>query len=245
MKDRIMAKTIVIAGAGPGLGNGIAKKFGAEGYRVALIARNHERLEQAASALRDQGIDAAAFPGDLTDEIGLKDVFSAIRAKYHRVDVLFCNAVSPHSHPSKLTALATTTEEVRRHFEARVIATVGTVGMVIPEMIERGDGAILLTTGLSAHVTVPFITPISMALCACRKYALGLHEELKDKGVYVATVALGLIVDSDNKGSDSMSLADRYFQLTLDRKEADIIIGSTAATPEALADLKAWLDKMA
>lgn len=235
----------MIAGAGPGLGNGIARKFGAEGYRVALIARNRKRLEQAASALQDEGIDATAFAGDLTNETGLADVFTAIRARYEKIDVLFCNAVSPPTHPSKLTAIETGTQEVRRHFEARVLATVGTVRQVIPEMIERSDGVILLTTGLSAHVTVPFITPISMALCACRKYALGLHDELKDKGVYVATVALGLIVDSDNADSAPMSLADHYYQLTLERKKADVIIGSTSATPEALADLKAWLDKMA
>ena len=56
-----MAKTIVIAGFGPGISTSVAEKFGAEGFSVGLIARNAERLQAGAKALKAKGIAAAAF----------------------------------------------------------------------------------------------------------------------------------------------------------------------------------------
>ena len=58
-------KTIVVAGYGPGISNAVAEKFGAEGYAVALAARNTERLQAGVTALEAKGVKAVALPTDL------------------------------------------------------------------------------------------------------------------------------------------------------------------------------------
>ena len=49
-------KTIAVFGAGPGLGRGIARRFGREGYQVALVGRRQEALDEIAGELRDDGV---------------------------------------------------------------------------------------------------------------------------------------------------------------------------------------------
>ena len=59
--------TIVIVGAGPGLGLSIGKVFGRNGYTVALIARDQSKLDALAAQLREHDIDAAGFAADIMD----------------------------------------------------------------------------------------------------------------------------------------------------------------------------------
>lgn len=61
-------KTIAIVGAGAGLGMSIAKKFGQNGFRVALIARNGDKLNQLISELEQLGIEAAPFQADILNK---------------------------------------------------------------------------------------------------------------------------------------------------------------------------------
>ena len=63
-------KVMAIVGAGPGLGLSLARRFGREDHRVALLARNRARLEQHVAALGGEGVDAAAHPADVLDRPG-------------------------------------------------------------------------------------------------------------------------------------------------------------------------------
>src|SRR5256885_502184 len=78
-----MSKTLAIFGAGPGLGLSAARRFGKEGFEVALVARNAARLTSFVDDLAADGVSAKAFPVDLSDrathaglvaEIGTVDV---------------------------------------------------------------------------------------------------------------------------------------------------------------------------
>ncbi|MEV4893258.1 SDR family NAD(P)-dependent oxidoreductase, partial [Nonomuraea sp. NPDC055795] len=66
-----MAKTLVVVGAGPGLGMGVARAFGRAGFRVGLIARTPEKLDALVAELTGLGIGAAAFPADIRDRDAL------------------------------------------------------------------------------------------------------------------------------------------------------------------------------
>ena len=80
--------TIAIVGAGQGLGLSIAKVFGRNGFSVALVARNQEKLDVLAGELGDAGIDAAGFTADVTDRPSLTAAFARIKERFGRVDVL-------------------------------------------------------------------------------------------------------------------------------------------------------------
>src|SRR5580704_17592796 len=67
LKGNRMSKTIAVFGAGPGMGRSVARRFGREGFQVALVARNQTRLDAYTGELAADGITAAGFAGDLAD----------------------------------------------------------------------------------------------------------------------------------------------------------------------------------
>lgn len=84
-------KTIAIFGAGTGLGASLATRFGCEGYRIALVARRGAPLEERVAELASAGIEAAAFPADLTDLGGIPTLVRFIEERLGSIDTaVFC-----------------------------------------------------------------------------------------------------------------------------------------------------------
>ena len=83
-----MSKTIAVFGAGPGMGRSVARRFGREGFQVALVARNQARLGALTGELAENGIKAAGFAGDITDRDALPGMIDAITARFGPIDVL-------------------------------------------------------------------------------------------------------------------------------------------------------------
>ncbi|MGA9524917.1 MAG: SDR family NAD(P)-dependent oxidoreductase [Myxococcaceae bacterium] len=75
-----MKKVAIVFGFGPGISDAVARKFGKEGFSVALVARITERLETAQAALTKDGIEAKAFPCDVSN--ALPSPSSARRSMY-------------------------------------------------------------------------------------------------------------------------------------------------------------------
>src|SRR5262245_33078358 len=80
-----MSNVLAIFGAGSGLGAGLARRFAEEGYRIALIARRPDRL---ATTLAADGIEAVAFPADLSDPAQARAAVDAVRERFGRIDVV-------------------------------------------------------------------------------------------------------------------------------------------------------------
>jgi NAD(P)-dependent dehydrogenase (short-subunit alcohol dehydrogenase family) len=89
---KLTGKVAVITGANQGIGKGIARACAAEGAKLALCARNAERLKQAASELTREGADVLALPLDVTDEAGIDRFFAAVVERFGRVDILVNSA---------------------------------------------------------------------------------------------------------------------------------------------------------
>lgn len=90
--NKLTGKVAVVTGANQGIGKGIATAFAAEGARLALCARNANKLEQTAQELKSQGADVFARPVDVTDEAGVEAFFDAVMKRHGRVDILVNNA---------------------------------------------------------------------------------------------------------------------------------------------------------
>src|SRR6266403_2046944 len=83
-----MFKTIAVFGAGPGMGRAVARRFGREGFQVALVARNQDRLDAFTGGLTADGIEAAGLAGDIADRDALPGMIEAITARFGPIDVL-------------------------------------------------------------------------------------------------------------------------------------------------------------
>src|SRR3954467_3772760 len=89
-----MEKTIVVCGYGSGISDAVANQFGNQGFQVALVARNPEKLEQARAALEARGIQAGAFPADLSDPGQAKRRVQRVTANLAPIAAIHWNAYS-------------------------------------------------------------------------------------------------------------------------------------------------------
>jgi NAD(P)-dependent dehydrogenase (short-subunit alcohol dehydrogenase family) len=91
-EDGVAERAAIVTGASSGIGLAIARLLGAEGHAVTLAARRPEKLEAAAAALADEGLDVQAVAGNLGVEEDVRRVVAEHRSRYGRLDVLVNNA---------------------------------------------------------------------------------------------------------------------------------------------------------
>lgn len=182
-----MSKVVAIFGAGPGPGIAVARRFGREGYSVALVSRRQGPLDEFARLLRSEGIVASAFAADLSDPDAVAGVVEAIRAEFGTVDVAY---YSPASSEAFLPASEMTVAMMRERIDLCLHGLVAVVNAVLPGMRERGSGAILAGFGGTAAVGLPYMSGPAPAQAAARNYLFSLHGELANVGIRVGMVTV-------------------------------------------------------
>jgi NAD(P)-dependent dehydrogenase (short-subunit alcohol dehydrogenase family) len=85
-------RAAIVTGGSSGIGLGIARVLGEEGYAVTVAARRPEKLEEAVEALRADGYDVNSVSGNLADEAVVQEVVRSHRERFGRLDVLVNNA---------------------------------------------------------------------------------------------------------------------------------------------------------
>lgn len=186
-------KTLAIFGAGTGLGACLAKKFGSEGFKIALVARNPTALADRVAGLAAEGIEAMAFPADLADTQGLPHLVRTIEDHFGGIDVAVYAPVAAEAVFVPAAALdASTMERILR------LLTLGPIEIghaILPKMLARASGALIVVDGLSAVHTMPGLSGVGPAFAAVRNWILTLHEEIKHQGVYAGTLHIGALID--------------------------------------------------
>ena len=130
-------KACVVAGVGPGTGAALSRRFAAGGYRVAMLARDAERL----TALEREIDGSRGHPVDVTDAAAVQDVVRRIGSEIGTPAVLVHNAVSGHF----AEFLNVTPADLERTSQTNVLSLVHLGQALVPGMIERGGGAIVVT----------------------------------------------------------------------------------------------------
>ncbi|MEV8394220.1 MULTISPECIES: SDR family NAD(P)-dependent oxidoreductase [unclassified Streptomyces] len=216
-----MSPVIAIFGAGTGLGSSLAHRFGREGFRVALVARRPDRLEELARSLASKGIEAAAFPADLADPARIPPLVARIQEHFGRIDVVEYSPVTMTTMPQPATEL--TADRLGELLNLFTLTPIEITRAVLPEMTARGDGAILVTHGFTAARPVPGMSGLGPAMAATRNYLYSLHGEVAPLGVYVGTLTIGSVI-AGSEGHDSF-------------KGASLPPGITVVEPDQLADI--------
>jgi short-subunit dehydrogenase len=184
-------KTLAIFGAGPGLGASLATRFGKEGYQIALVARRPGPLEERVAALTAAGIEAAAFPADLTKLDGIPALVRAIEERLGGIDVA---VYMPAPEVGFIPAMQLDAAKLRPLAELFTFAPIELAHSLLPGLTARG-GAFVYGNGLSSIVTVPHMSGIGPAMAAARNFVLTLNAEGKDKGVYAGAVTIGAFIE--------------------------------------------------
>jgi NADP-dependent 3-hydroxy acid dehydrogenase YdfG len=204
----------------------VAKRFGRAGFSVALISRNQGNLDALVPRLGKHGIEAAGFPGDAADQESLRVAIAAAKARFGTVDVLEFSPAPDHD--SVLDALSITPENAQLHVGRTLIGAITAVREVLPDMIERDQGAVLFTTGASAAVPLPSHASVGLGMSALRNYAHAMHAALRGTGVYAGTLMVATRIQKDTEGDPDL-LADIYWRMCTERDRFETVVGDLAA----------------
>jgi NAD(P)-dependent dehydrogenase (short-subunit alcohol dehydrogenase family) len=223
-----MPKTIVVVGFGPGNSAAVAEKFGTEGFSVALVSRNQERLASGVAALKDRGIAAAAFPADATDPAAIGAAIRNVRVELGPITAIHWNAYGGTEAGDLLTA---DPAAVRGIFDAAVFGLLAATREALPDLRSAGDGSILITNGgfgdlspsMDEYATTSNVMGIALANAAKNKLAGLLSQRLKRDGVYVGEVMIygtikGTATANDN-AVDPSAIAAKFWDLYQSRGE--------------------------
>ena len=175
-----MAKTILITGAGTGIGKDTAKNLIARGHKVYATTYSEDEAKALQAEL---GASATAFKLDITsaeDRVKIADL---------DLDVLVNNAAQNASGSLAEVDI----NIVRRLFEVNVFSSLELSQIAIRSMIERGGGTVIFISSIAGRLPMPFLMPYSMTKFAVSAAAAGLRDEMKvlDKGINVAVVEPG------------------------------------------------------
>ncbi|SHG96893.1 SDR family NAD(P)-dependent oxidoreductase [Streptoalloteichus hindustanus] len=199
-----MSRTIAVFGAGPGLGRSIAIRFGREGFRVALVARRRDRLDALVAELAAQGVEAAAFPADLSDPNGVLAVVDAITARFGSLDVVYYGPSGLERGLLPVPVLDVDSASIDGYLDLMLRTPIALVRAVLPGMRERGEGGLLFAAGVSAKYPVPFMGNVGIVLAGLRNYVHNLHAALAGEGVYAGMLPIGALIER----SDAQRLFD-------------------------------------
>ncbi|MGI5460825.1 SDR family NAD(P)-dependent oxidoreductase [Streptomyces sp. CA-249302] len=235
-----MSKVIAVFGAGTGLGLAVARRFGREGFRVALVARRKERLDTLVAELAAEGIETAGFPADLQQPAEIPALVAAIRERFGRIDAIEYGPVGGDQGFTPAAQLdAATLEGLIPLF---LLTPVEVARAVLPEWTERGDGAFLMTTGASAVTPMAHLSGIGPVMAAARNYVYSLNAELADGGIYAGTLSVGAMIarsevseKAAERGLDGFpvvdpdQLADLYWEMYTERDGVERLYPEHAA----------------
>jgi NAD(P)-dependent dehydrogenase (short-subunit alcohol dehydrogenase family) len=185
-----MARTAVIAGVGPGLGESLARKFAAEGCRVALFARTAAFIEDLAADLPNPG-EGLAVRTDLSDVSEIREGFATVRAEFGSVDVLV-------NHASAAAWKGLMDLSVEEFEDAWAVGGRGAFVCskeAVGDMLETGGGTIIFTGATSAVRSLGGTIGFTAAKFAARGMAMDIAQEFGPDGVHVAHVVIDGQID--------------------------------------------------
>lgn len=203
--------TIAIIGAGPGLGAAVARRFGREGFDVALISRNHERVGGLSADLADAGVTARGFAADVRDPKALEAALDAAAATLGPIEVLQYSPV-PHKDFMR-PVLEIDPADLVGPIEFSLYGPVTAVRQVLPGMRALGRGTILLVNGGTAAVPHPDRAGTSIAFAAESAYGHLLHDTLAGDGIHVGQLVIPGAILPGHPRKDPAVLAEALWSI--------------------------------
>jgi short-subunit dehydrogenase len=178
----IEGRRVLVTGASRGLGTALAGAFAAAGARLALVARDGDALTDV--AIRSGG---DAYVADLTDTDQLRTLVARVEADGGPVDVLVNNA-----GVETAGALHTqTADEVEHLLRLNVIAPTELCRQVLPGMLARGTGSLVLISSMAGVGTFPGMAAYGASKAALTRLAAGVRADVGRSGIAVTDVQLG------------------------------------------------------
>jgi NAD(P)-dependent dehydrogenase (short-subunit alcohol dehydrogenase family) len=226
-------KLIAIVGYGPGTSTALAQRFAKEGFSIALVGRDADRLAAGVAALTAQGTKVASFLANAADPDSIRTAIQSIRKQMGPIDVLQWNAYGGLDAGDLLTA---SPASIRAAFDATIIGLLAATAEALPDLKKSGSGALLISNGAFALVTDQMdeiavkgnLMGLALSSAAKDKLAGLLAQRLESEGVYVGEVMVhGTIKGTPSGGPNSVDpvdIAETYWKLYQARNETRVAV---------------------
>jgi len=186
-----MSKTIVITGAGSGLGKHLAQRFAADGEAVVLLGRTLAKLEAVADGLGDRAMAVAC---DVGSAESVRAAFARIAEPHPRIDVLINNAML-----TEIGTLASrTTRQIQDVINTNLAGAMFCIHAALP-MMDRG-AHIISVSSESLETPFPRHVAYQATKAGIERMSYFLQKELEPRGVRVTVVRAGEMVEKDGWG---------------------------------------------
>ncbi len=180
--------TALITGVGEGTGAALVRRFARGGYKVAMLARNQERLK----LLEHEIPDSKAYLCDVGNIDMLLNTVEAVRNDMGDPNVLIHNAVSATFQ----SFLEADPKDLEKNFRVNTTSLLYLARELAPAMIEAGQGAIMVTGNTAALRGIPNTAVFAPTKAAQRILSESLARDLGPKGVHVAYITIDAVIDT-------------------------------------------------
>jgi short-subunit dehydrogenase len=199
---------LLLVGAGPGLGLAIARRFAVGGYRVTLVARSTDRLDELARSLDDTSAEINTVEADASRPEDLRARMAQLYREEGAPAVVIYNAVL--GSPDQL--MSSTAAHLQEAYAVDVIGAIVVAQEAAAAMRAAGLGTMIVTGGGFADHPIPALATVSLGKAALRAAATMLAADLGPDGIRVATLTIaGQIVAGT--AFDPAHIAERYWEI--------------------------------
>lgn len=190
------SRVVLITGASSGIGRGLALELARRGAKLGLVARRKELLDEIVNEIaRDLGSDAGvqanvrAIAGDVQNADSMRSAAEQLRSAFERIDVLIANAgIGGSNDAAKFDAA-----NLAKVINVNVIGAANSVAAVVPDMVKRRSGHLVVISSLAAYRGLPK----SAAYCASKAGVSAMFEslrlDLRPHGIDVTIIHPGFI----------------------------------------------------
>jgi ribitol 2-dehydrogenase len=179
---------MIVTGASSGVGAAAARRFAAEGVKLGLVARSAKRLKALAGEL---GSECIALPLDLTKPADVATMVKSTIDRFGHIDILFANAGSYVAGD----VADGDPDEWDRVVDINVKSVFRAVHAVLPDMITRRSGDIVVTSSIAGHQAIPWEPVYSATKHAVQSFVHGVRRQVAKHNVRVGSLAPGMVLN--------------------------------------------------
>jgi NAD(P)-dependent dehydrogenase (short-subunit alcohol dehydrogenase family) len=185
-------KVAVITGSSRGIGKAIAEEMAVHGAKVVISSRKADACDLVTDALNAKhgAGTAITVPANISSKESLQNLVDETRKAFGKIDVLVCNAASnPYYGPMA----GISDEQFAKILTNNIVANNWLISMAAPEMMERGEGSIIIISSIGGLRASTKIGAYNISKAADMQLARNLADEYGPHGVRVNCIAPGLI----------------------------------------------------
>jgi NAD(P)-dependent dehydrogenase (short-subunit alcohol dehydrogenase family) len=192
----LAGRVAVVTGSSRGIGRASAERLAEQGANVVISSRKLDACQAVADAINarqsatQRGGRAVAIDANISSKEALSQLVQRSREAFGKIDILVCNAAT-NIHFGPLSSIKD--EQFRKILDNNILSNHWLIQMVVPEMIARRDGAIVIVSSIGGLRGSPLIGAYNISKAADLQLARNLAVELGPHNVTVNCVAPGII----------------------------------------------------